>query len=288
MSQTNSRIVDTKPEEITQAFEKALSRHGYGFQYAVLKEVASLFSSQRSHWMPWVPEFPVEVQGSGTRIDLILRHRRRPLFLVCECKRANPALSNWCFARATQAYDPSFSGRSYLEMVHMVGDKVQAGLVDLVDSSRIYQIALEVRSDDKGETSSKGRGEIEDAATQACRGFNGLIDFVASRQDMISKEESYFGFIPAIITTARLLATEANVSSADLTTGQVPKLEPPLEEKDWIWYEYPQSPGLKHSLQLVEPDSDLRTIVYQEYIRRIAVIRPSGLANFLGMNVWYP
>lgn len=274
--------------EITSAFEKALSRHGHGFQYAVLREAQSLALSQRSHWIPWIPEFPVDVQGSGTRIDIVLRHKRRPLYLVCECKRANPALSNWCFARATYPDEMEFSAQSYIETIIIKDNQPQSGLVNLSNSNRIYQVAIELRSNDKGDNSSRGRGEIEDAATQVCRGFNGLIDFFSSRQNILLNEDSYVGFIPAIITTARLLATEADVADADIATGQVTLLEPPLQEKDWIWYSYSQSPGLKHSLQYVEPASDLRKIIYQEYIRRIAVISPAGLSNFLGMNVWFP
>jgi hypothetical protein len=275
-------------EGITQAFAKALSSHGHGFQYAVLDHISSLSASQKSFWMPWVPEFPVQVQSSGTRIDLILRHRTRPYYLICECKRANPALANWCFARAIQAHGPSYTSRTYIETINYHPVKPQAGLQDLVESSRIYQVALEIRSNAKGEEFSKGRGEIEDAATQVCRGMNGLIEFIASRQDQMLKDDGYAAFIPAIITTARVLSTEANVASAEMETGQVEGLAPPLQESDWLWYEYPQSPGLKHSFPFRERTTDLRKIIYQEFIRRIAVISTSGLANFLAMNVWFP
>jgi len=98
-------------EEIRALFSKELNRHGYGFQYAVLKkceEVAAILEKNLTPatWAPLVSEFPVEVQRAGTKIDFILRRISRwavpgvPVYLLAECKRANPALSNWCFARA--------------------------------------------------------------------------------------------------------------------------------------------------------------------------------------------
>jgi hypothetical protein len=41
---------------------------------------------------------PVSVGGKDTHVDFVLRTHEA--FLVAECKRANPALANWCFARA--------------------------------------------------------------------------------------------------------------------------------------------------------------------------------------------
>lgn len=275
-------------DDLTSAFERVLNAHGYGFQYAVLREVQALAMSKHSYWQPWVPEFPVEVQGSGTRIDIILRHIRRPLYLICECKRANPALANWCFARATYPDEMGYLTQNFIETIHRKDTQPQSGLVRLSGSERIYQIGLEIRSDGKGDPFSKGRGEIEDAATQVCRGMNGLIDLFANRHDVFWSDDKYVGFIPAIITTARLGATDADIADADLITGQVSNINPTLCDKDWLWYSYPQSPGLKHSLPYVEPSADLRLVRFQEFVRNIAIVSPNGLAKFLGMNVWYP
>jgi hypothetical protein len=102
-------------EHILGKFKGSLDRHGYGFQYRVLKAANDLFRENTSFFAFEVAEFPVEVQSSDTKVDFILRRtvgpfirrdgtastsRRRPLFLVAECKRANPALSDWCFLRA--------------------------------------------------------------------------------------------------------------------------------------------------------------------------------------------
>lgn|GEM_PF-6855316 len=87
---------------VKTGFEKILDSHGYGFQYSVLNLAHDLTCKGISRWIIESVEFPVEVQGAGTRIDFILRldGTNLPTFLLAECKKANPALSDWCFARA--------------------------------------------------------------------------------------------------------------------------------------------------------------------------------------------
>ena len=275
-------------DEITTAFQNALNRHGYGFQYAVLQKAYELYMQSRSYWIPWVPEFPVEVQGYATRIDLVFRHRNRPLFLVCECKRANPATANWCFARASRPDLSNYADRSYIEVLGYNSVDALSSVRDLSDSQRIYQIALEVRSKHKGDPGGPGRGEIEEASTQVCRGFNGLIQLFCNKQDQLNSNRQEIAFVPVIFTTARIMATVANLSGSNLISGEVDELQPPLKESDWIWYDYPQSPGLKHSLQNAKISDNLQEMFYREYVRRIAVVSTSGLTAFLGMNVWGP
>lgn len=89
------------PKDITNTLSNILDSHGYGFQYAVLAAAERLFKpGDGSPWHHPVAEFPVEVKNYDYHIDIILEHYRRPLIMVGECKRANPALRNWCFLRA--------------------------------------------------------------------------------------------------------------------------------------------------------------------------------------------
>ncbi|MEX2117534.1 MAG: hypothetical protein WEB37_11660 [Bacteroidota bacterium] len=227
------------------------------------------------------------VQGTNTRIDIIFYNRERNIYLVCECKRANPALSNWCFARAPWPTETGFATQSYMETITSREDGVKFGVLGLVHSPRIFQVALEVKTDKKGNSTGSVRGEIEEAATQVARGFNGLISFLGGERtrELVNIGET-IGFIPAIFTTAKVYATEAEVTSPDILTGQAGKLEPSLTERDWIWYDYPQSPGLRHTIPNEHVSSNLREIVYREFIRRIAVVTPAGIPNFLGLTTW--
>ena len=101
-------------EQLKNSFQKVLDQLGYGFQYAVLK-AAQAATQIDSKWRFEVAEFPVQVQGVNTKIDFVLQHGGtsrhnppQPCYLLAECKRANPALSNWCFVRAPYVYrEPS-------------------------------------------------------------------------------------------------------------------------------------------------------------------------------------
>lgn len=281
-------MTELKKSEIDIAFEKALSRHGYSFQYAVLEEARQLCDAGKSPWIPWVPEFPVTIQGVDTRIDIVFFNYSRKICLVCECKRANPALSNWCFARAPWPKETGFAAYSYMETITSRAEGVNFGLLNIVQSDRIFQIAQEVNTGIKGDSSGSVRGEIEGAASQVSRGFNGLIEFLGGERNrqLINVGET-IGFIPAIVTTAKLFATEAEVTSPELLTGEPGTLNPPLTERDWIWYDYPQSPSLRHAIPDENPSSNLREVIYREFVRRIAIVTPAGLPKFLGMQVWF-
>jgi len=86
--------------ELERSFSKVLDRHGYGLQYAILKVAERLWSEGKSRWLFEACEFPVEVQGKGTRIDFLLKYQGGSAFMVAECKRADPRFSRWCFVRA--------------------------------------------------------------------------------------------------------------------------------------------------------------------------------------------
>ncbi|MFZ1804688.1 MAG: hypothetical protein WAU05_12245, partial [Nitrospira sp.] len=79
---------------------KVLGSHGYGFQYAVLRRAEELAAERRSKWVFEAAEFPVGTAESPTHIDFILRNAHSTVYLVGECKRANPAHANWCFLKA--------------------------------------------------------------------------------------------------------------------------------------------------------------------------------------------
>lgn len=79
--------------------QKKLNFHGYGFQYAVLRFSEELFRQKISSWIFRWSEFPVQVNNVDTRIDFILENTQNGIFIVAECKRVNPAYSNWCFVK---------------------------------------------------------------------------------------------------------------------------------------------------------------------------------------------
>jgi hypothetical protein len=280
------------PDDLTQALSKLLDSHGYGFQYAVIATAQKLYKAGVFAGSPWrrpIAEFPVEVRNSSYHIDLIFEHYRRPLFLVGECKRANPALRNWCFLRAPFKESNSLSDNVFAEALEWpkTGDPV-CRVRPLFYSENVYHLGIEVKSHERGDPGGKGRGAIEEAAGQAMRGMNGLMQFFRQSRKANEARKS-IQILPVIFTTAQLWATQADLAQSDLLTGRLDLSAFPLQEKKWVFLHYPQSPDLKHSLPIASNDlcNDILTdSLYTEFIRPIAIVTAGGIADFFCMSHW--
>jgi hypothetical protein len=229
-----------------QNLEKGLAHqlnvHGYGFHYAVIKIAQNCFEERTSPWIFEVAEFPVEITGVSTHIDFILRNCNEPFFIVAECKRADPALSNWCFVK-TPYVSRGTSGRERIVREVLIsrkssGDPPTVNLDWIGRSDEIYRLAFEVKSVEKGD-GKFGRGQINDAITQVLRGHNGLFNFFTSKLQMTNKmplggsfgESKYAAFLPVIFTTAKLWVSEIDLSEAEIKTGNINFSTDSLKEK---------------------------------------------------------
>lgn len=115
-------------QDALDKFQATLNRHGYGFQFAVLSESQKCFDSRTSAFVLETIELPVVVNGNSSRIDFVLKRVSehlifpfplRPLYLVAECKRANPSLSTWCFARAPFTRQNGHANHLFIESVQI-------------------------------------------------------------------------------------------------------------------------------------------------------------------------
>lgn len=91
---------DTMTEELRKGLLHAINVHGYAFQYSVIKVAENCFKTGTSPWIFEVAEFPVSLKEISLHIDFILRNQYEYSYLVAECKRCDPSLSNWCFIKA--------------------------------------------------------------------------------------------------------------------------------------------------------------------------------------------
>jgi hypothetical protein len=273
---------EVKRQQLIDRFAKTINSHGYAFQYAVIAEVNRLRAEDvnRQSYSPEAAEFPVAVQGSSTKIDFILRHAHRSIFLVCECKRVNPAMSNWCFMRApfVRAGGVGYSviaegakrgyGGGCVVSPFMLGKDTEIG----------YHLAFEVRSDEKGE-GPLGRSAVEEAATQVMRGVNGLVEYHIAQPSGLDTGHSML-FVPVIFTTAALWVTDANAAEADIMSGRLDREKLTLREAQWLVLHYHQSPLLRHTASSSLP-SPLGQALEQQYVRSIIIIGAGGLAEGL-------
>src|SRR6266542_710648 len=258
-------------ESLLKEFETTLNQHGYGFQYAVLEKVKELYAQERSAFSVEASEFPVAVgpdERNNTKIDFVgLRVAKLPqdgektvepkMFLLAECKRANPTYSDWCFIKAPFTRRTGLANSLVLE----------AGVVDSyyhrpmlmraieypTQTTAFFHLGIPVKTDQKGnKTGDKGDDAIERAASQSMRGLNGFANFISQRPSVVGLNQSFYLF-PVIFTTAALWTYDADLSEADLESGHIVSAGPDaFQPCDWLFYEYNQSPTLKHSLGNME------------------------------------
>ncbi len=284
---------------------KSLNTHGYTFQYAVLRRLHQLANQKKPlgdftpTWAFKSTEFPVEVRGSGTRIDFVLQRQRNKggagvsaYYMLAECKRANPAYSDWCFVRAPYTFFAEKHGHVVLDRARLVDNKNI--LVEPVEhymggeKYAAYHIAIEVKGTTEGDRhgSPKGKG-IEEAVTQVMRGLNGMLEFLALYPSLFGTSGQSITLVPVIFTTAQLWASDVDLGAGDLYSGNIDISQLPLRQEPWLLYQYNLSPGLKHTLPTAGKDSwynAMSNIIEREYVRTIAIVSATGIEDFLNWS----
>ena len=308
--------IDPRSPEVSAGLKRLVDSHGFSFQYAVLLEALRMeqpdpFSMK---WRYEAHEFPVEVRGIGTKIDFVLKavlhSTGNECFLLAECKRANPSLSDWCFLRAPYLMEDK---SAMVEQLNVLWDKpgnrptvaVEPGtrflwpwIVSDSYPQRPYHIALELRNRrEKGDPGGKGRDAIEEAATQLLRGLNGFVEvldanphvLVRPRQGSTSAGRSTISILPVIFTTANIWTTEVELGQADLSTGKLTIEDLEATSVKWVRYRYHQSPGITHSLQWANraqswEGRSLVEFVYNSFARDIMIVNAEAVGEFLSYS----
>jgi hypothetical protein len=88
-------------------------------------------------------------------------------------------------------------------------------------------------------------------------------------------------FLPVVVTTASLFVSDVDLTQAKIESGEIALEGNSIREKYWLYYNYPQSPGLKHSVPSRPKPDDFAEIMSNEYVRSIAVVNQAGLTDFL-------
>lgn len=270
---------------LAEAYGRVLNSHGYAFQHSVIRVAETLYREGRTQWIFEASEFPVNVRGKDTRIDLIMRKRDSRIHIIGECKRANPALSNWCFARVPYLRRNPNPEKILVEYARR---DIQGRVVTGVESDRsqnIYHLGLEVKTHLKGDEQGTGRGAIEQAAGQVCLGVNGMVEFLSTHNNILGGENKFF-FVPVIFTTAKIWTSTVDLGSADVEKGELELGSNSLTEASWIWLQYHLSPALRHSMVIENTPSDLGGTLENEFARTIAIVSPRGMDEFFQRD-WF-
>jgi hypothetical protein len=259
-----------------ESVRAALGKHGYGFQYAVIREIRRLYRPGAA-WQVDGTEFPVQVRGVSTHVDLTARSKHG--LLVCECKRVDPALGIWCFGRSVLATSYDREGQVIIHETLSFGDPEHDFVVDRRDprvlSDAQYHVALEIKTNEKGESQGTNRGALEDAITQALKGVSGVTNAIAEQRRLMGSADR-LTIIPVIITTARLVTCETDLSTADLATGRLPE-RVEITERPWLWFRRASTPALRHE-QVVRLPKDVEFSGFNETLNML-LVRSIGIVS---------
>ena len=146
---------------------------------------------------------PIQANGFHGHIDIVLRNPKA--VIVAECKRANPALATWCFARS-RFVESSHSEASCVALQQVAVDahanRVFLAPREHTSSEQQYHVAVEAKTSAKGDSQGSGRGALDDALTQALRGASGIVHAVVENPKLLANRPAMH-IVPAVITTAR-------------------------------------------------------------------------------------
>jgi hypothetical protein len=298
-----------KESKLKNDFKETLNRQGFGFKYAVIKEIqkakSEVFSEYPEKVRPSLhvdyTEIPIEANGKNTRLDFVLTmclKKQNPkedyqfIKLIAQCKRTDSALSDWCFMKTPFKDQSEIAGSLFLEIAHSLciekihindNTEKQSSIHRLsAGEDNLFQIPVIVNSEPKGSI----RKVFNKTITRALRGQNGFINLSKKHLDY-SKHEKEFFVLPVIFTTANIWASDFMLDSADLKTGNFSVLDGNLVKKSWILYNHNQRLTLKHTLSELEDQSSaassLSDFLHKEYTRPVAIVNSSGIKEFL---VW--
>jgi hypothetical protein len=265
----------------------SLNRHGYGFQFAVIRECLRLRDKGSSSWSVDATEFPVDVKNTMLHVDVVLRNSNA--VIAVECKRVNPAMGIWVFGKSALAE------RREGESTQVVLQRLERQGTDgafispraPTSSAHQYHVGIEIRTRDQKGDAQGGRGAWDDAVTQALRGATGIVHAVADEPNLFGRFDSMV-VIPAIITTARLLACETDLGDASLDTGELPA-ELQVNSRPWLWFRVFASANVRPAkpvrvANLVPPlpsEHQFGELAASVFARSVAVVSANGLEEFL-------
>ena len=283
-------------EQISASLRKVLNSHGHGFHYAVIERGAQLSSEGRSKWIFEGSEFPVSVRGQTTHVDFILTTRSGRTLIVAECKRADPALAIWCFARNPYTWRDPYEHEVVFERVMRSSEfdnAVRKSIIAHSYDKRVYHLGFQLRTNQKGEGNGQRHSAINEAVTQVLRSSSGIMNYLSSDADLLKESEGTSILIPVIFTTAQLWTTDVDLGKADLESGNLDLDAVKAQKVDWIWFTHNRSPELSPEPRMLKPQvsSLMRSMnrfsdaLRHEFARSVAIISTTGIDSFLCWDV---
>jgi hypothetical protein len=208
--------------------------------------------------------------------------------MVVECKRVNPKLGYWCFAKSSFIPHIEQATLPCIEILDGRGASPPRFGIELITwKHEIYHVARELKTDACGEAQGESRGAIEDAMTQVCKGLNGFMNLLSDHWREAGMSEAA-RLVPVVFTTARLWVTDADIGQASLEDGNVDPFKVGLREVPFVFFHYPQSPGITHEFAPLNPTPKLLDTLYISFVRTIVVASQAGIDDILKEGILGP
>jgi hypothetical protein len=283
-------------EQISASLRKVLNSHGHGFHYAVIERGAQLSSEGKSKWIFEGSEFPISVRGQTTHVDFILTTRTGRMLIVAECKRADPALAVWCFARNPYTWRDPYEHEVVFERIMRGSESSNAVCKSIITYSHaksVYHLGFQLKTNQKGEGNGQRHSAINEAVTQVLRSTSGIMNYLNGDAELSKESSGMATVIPVIFTTAHLWTTDVDLGKADLDSGNVDLEAVKAQKVDWIWFTHNRSPVLSPELPILKPEvsSLLRSTnrfsdaLRHEFARSVAIVSTSGIDSFLCWDI---
>ena len=246
-------MTDKSGWDPADGLRKVLNLHGYGFQYSTLKRC---LEARPTVWQVAATEFPVELNDTDIHIDFILGYHSH--LIVAECKRVDPALSRWGFARSKLVHSARSGSPPRVDFLEYLRGQVHRHAVSLNSVLSPYHVGIEYKSGDKGNSTGRGRDALIKAITQVLRGRGGLMEHL-HREKAWGGSVGFAGgvIILVVFTSAELLTTDSLLEDADLATGEMPK-DMEASEQEWLWLDHHMSVDLRPRHVPARPHSQPR------------------------------
>lgn len=262
---------------IAEAFKVTMGRHGNPLQHAIMRTLAEAGSLSRLRLLSW--EFPVEVRGKGTRIDIVMGGPDR-LLLVAECKRANPSYKDWFFAASPTMRVNDSNLHIVAEYLFYTPGKLFAqGMKFPMMPMPVADVGIELKGKERGDPEPKSGTGIEDACSQVSMHLGGMVDFLAhGKHAHIANSCCPCVILPVVFTTARMWWSDVDISQASLETGMLADAGK-IREVPYVCFQYPLSPGIKHLTTARDAITSISN-AYASYLRSIVFVKASRAHEF--------
>jgi len=209
--------------------------------------------------------------------------RTGTLVVVAECKRVDPKLGRWLFARQRYSRAGGLRGTFVSAIRTDPNSRILQEQTHNVSDADPYHIGLEMRTNKDGDGVGHSKSAIDLAVTQAFLGTAGVMEYTKHHPRAFTPSDEPTVVLPVIFTTAALLVTNDDLSQADVRTGELGALT--TQALPWLWYETNLSRDLRASLQPDTPSApiSMENVVVHRHTRGALIVSATrdGLLGFI-------